>query len=69
MNKYLLALSQRIMLTISFLWGLPELQGLYCMECRSQKLHGDNTKTVFCTVKWYNGGPTTELFRHLKEAS
>ena len=24
-------------------------------------------KTIFFTVMWYNGGPTTELFRHLKK--
>ena len=35
------------------------------MECRSQQIDGDKTKTVFFTTKWYLGGPTTELKRHV----
>ena len=37
------------------------------MECRSQQIDGDKTKKIFLTAKWYIGGPTNELFRHVKK--
>ena len=36
---------------------------MYCMECHSQQISGDKTQTTFFTIKWYDGGPTTELSR------
>ncbi len=38
---------------------------VYCMECSSQQIDGDKTKAIFFTTKWYLGGPTTELKRHV----
>ena len=40
---------------------------VYCMQCRSKQIDGDKTKFVFFAAKWYSGGPTTELLRHVKQ--
>ena len=29
---------------------------VYCMECHSQQISGDKTKTTFFTIKWYEAG-------------
>ena len=36
-----------------------------CIECRSQKMDGNTTKTLFTKAEWYYGGPITELNRHV----
>ena len=45
----------------------PAEKQIFTLDQEMESILNDKTKKIFLTAKWYIGGPTNELFRHVKK--